>query len=42
VVGFGSNLLSARVKAYSAAPEVRFEGAWFRPDIGKKFFIDGE
>lgn len=42
VVGFGSNLLSARAKAYSAAPEVDFEGAWFRPDIGKKFFIDGE
>ena len=42
VVGFGSNLLSARVKAYSAAPDIHFDGAWFRPDIGKKFFIDGE
>ena len=42
VVGFGSSLLSARARAYAAVPEVRFSGAWYRPDIGKKFFLDGE
>jgi phosphoribosylamine---glycine ligase len=41
-VGFGSSLLSARARAYAAASEVKFQGAWYRPDIGKKFFFDGE
>ena len=42
VVGFGSSLLSARSRAYATAPGVRFSGAWYRPDIGNKFFFDGE
>lgn len=40
VVGLGTNLLNANVRAYEAAKQIRFEGAWYRPDIGKKFFID--
>ncbi|WP_455381666.1 phosphoribosylamine--glycine ligase [Salinispira pacifica] len=37
-VGIGSELLQARIEAYAAAQLVRFEGAWFRPDIGAKIF----
>jgi phosphoribosylamine--glycine ligase len=39
-VGFGNNLLNASRKAYKAAESVEFDGAWFRSDIGKKFFIE--
>ncbi len=42
VVGFGSSLLSARVKAYDAVQDVKFRGGWYRPDIGKKFFVDAQ
>ncbi|WP_319560881.1 phosphoribosylamine--glycine ligase [Marispirochaeta sp.] len=40
VVGLGSSLLSARAKAYALVSEVQFQGAWYRPDIGKKFFAE--
>jgi len=40
VVGMGSNLLNANVRAYEAAKQVQFDGSWYRHDIGKKFFID--
>lgn len=39
VVGIGPNTLSANHSAYRAVPEVVFEGAWCRQDIGKKFFM---
>ncbi len=37
-VGLGSELLQARIAAYAAAQLVKFDGAWFRPDIGAKIF----
>jgi phosphoribosylamine--glycine ligase len=40
VVGLGSSPLNARARAYSIVPEVRFQGAWYRPDIGNKFFSE--
>lgn len=40
VVGLGTNLLNANVRAYEAAAKVVFEGAWYRKDIGRKYFID--
>ncbi len=40
VVGTGHDLLEANVKAYEAVGKVRFPGAWFRTDIGHKFFQD--
>jgi len=40
VVGLGSSPLNARAKAYSVVTEVQFKGAWFRPDIGNKFFTE--
>lgn len=40
VVGLGSNLFNANVRAYEAAKTVHFDGGWYRHDIGKKFFID--
>lgn len=40
VVGLGTNLLNANVRAYEAAERIGFEGAWYRKDIGRKFFID--
>ena len=39
VVGIGKNTVSANHSAYKAVPEVVFDGAWSRQDIGKKFFI---
>jgi phosphoribosylamine--glycine ligase len=38
VVGLGADLRSAADKAYEAATRVRFDGGWFRRDIGRKFF----
>ncbi|MGM0431500.1 MAG: phosphoribosylamine--glycine ligase [Spirochaetota bacterium] len=38
VVGIGTNILEANTAAYSVIPEVAFEGAWYRSDIGNKFF----
>lgn len=40
VVGIGPNLLNANVRAYEAVPRIEFEGAWYRNDIGKKFFME--
>ena len=40
VVGIGPNMLSANQHAYKAVPGVVFDGAWWRGDIGKKFFAN--
>ncbi|MBN1686277.1 MAG: phosphoribosylamine--glycine ligase [Spirochaetales bacterium] len=40
VVGTGPNTLSANCAAYKAVPDVVFEGAWWRHDIGKKYFMN--
>jgi phosphoribosylamine--glycine ligase len=37
-VGLGDDWEAARGEAYALAERVRFEGAWFRPDIGAKIF----
>jgi phosphoribosylamine---glycine ligase len=37
-VGLGGDWPAARAEAYALAERVRFEGAWFRPDIGDKIF----
>lgn len=39
-VNFGSNTLKATVRAYETVKKVQFEGAWYRHDIGKKYFIE--
>lgn len=39
VVGIGPTILTANVRAYEAVPDVVFDGAWSRLDIGRKFFI---
>ncbi|HEY9595757.1 MAG TPA: phosphoribosylglycinamide synthetase C domain-containing protein [Spirochaetia bacterium] len=36
-VGVGSDLADAARRAYAAAETVRFDGAWHRNDIGRKF-----
>jgi len=40
VVGIGPNILNANVRAYEAVPKIEFDGAWYRNDIGKKFFME--
>jgi phosphoribosylamine-glycine ligase len=40
VVAVGDDYFSAHGTALDAARRVRFEGAWFRNDIGKKFFLE--
>jgi phosphoribosylamine--glycine ligase len=37
VVGTGKSLAAAGKAAYAATRDVRFEGAWYRADIGAKF-----
>jgi len=37
VVGRGSDLCAASENAYRAVEKVRFDGGWFRRDIGRKF-----
>ncbi len=37
-VGLGSNILKANARAYEAVKDIKFDGAWYRRDIGKKFF----
>jgi len=37
-VGIGPDWKTARERAYALAGSVRFEGAWYRPDIGAKFY----
>jgi len=36
-VGLGDDLRAAAANAYKAAEQVRFDGAWFRRDIGRAF-----
>ncbi|MFA6846076.1 MAG: phosphoribosylamine--glycine ligase [Sphaerochaetaceae bacterium] len=38
VVGCKENILSANKQAYKGAQYIKFPGAWFRADIGDKFF----
>jgi phosphoribosylamine---glycine ligase len=40
VVAVGDDYFSAHGTALEAARRVRFEGAWFRNDIGRKFFLE--
>jgi phosphoribosylamine--glycine ligase len=37
-VGLGQDWKTARERAYALAGSVRFEGAWFRRDIGKRIY----
>lgn len=37
-VGLGKDLIEARTRAYAAVEEIRFEGAWYRSDIGGRLF----
>lgn len=37
-VGLADDMMVANARAYEAAGRVRFEGAWHRPDIGRKFY----
>ena len=37
-VGLGETFLQAQNRAYRGAAELAFPGAWFRKDIGEKFF----
>lgn len=37
-VALAGETLGATAAAYEAAKRVKFEGAWFRPDIGRKFY----
>ncbi len=38
VVGLGANILEANEAAYSNISEIKFDGAWYRKDIGNQFF----
>ncbi|NMA22992.1 MAG: phosphoribosylamine--glycine ligase [Spirochaetales bacterium] len=38
VVGIGYNIMNANKNAYKGVEHVHFEGAWYRKDIGDKFF----
>jgi phosphoribosylamine--glycine ligase len=38
VVGIGTNILEANEAAYRLINEISFDGAWYRSDIGNKFF----
>ena len=40
VVGLGTNIIEANSQAYSYIKDIRFEGSWYRKDIGNKFFED--
>jgi phosphoribosylamine--glycine ligase len=42
VVGVGSDLRSAANRAYTAADRIRFDGCWYRRDIGQKFIGEGK
>jgi phosphoribosylamine--glycine ligase len=37
-VGLGANILKANARAYEAVRTISFDGAWYRKDIGRKFF----
>lgn len=38
IVGIGKNIIQANKQAYEFIENVKFEGAWYRSDIGNKFF----
>lgn len=38
VVGSGENIMKANRKAYGGVAPIKIQGAWFRPDIGDRFF----
>lgn len=38
VVGIGKNIIEANKQAYEYIDAVKFEGAWYRDDIGNRFF----
>lgn len=38
MVGLGTNILEANNEAYNHITGIRFEGAWYRRDIGNRFF----
>lgn len=38
VVGLHEDALAATERAYALAAEVRFDGAWYRPDVGRRVF----
>lgn len=38
VVGKAHNIITANKNAYLAVPLIKFDGAWYRSDIGEKFF----
>ncbi len=38
IVGKSENIILANKNAYSVAPLIKFDGAWYREDIGEKFF----
>ena len=38
VVGIGQNIIQANKQAYQYIDAIKFEGAWYRKDIGNKFF----
>jgi len=38
VVGIGYNIMNANKNAYKGVKQVSFEGAWYRQDIGNRFF----
>ncbi len=40
VVGVGKDIYKAAELAYSGTEDVRFHGAWFRRDIGKRFMTE--
>jgi phosphoribosylamine--glycine ligase len=40
-VGLGADLRAAADQAYEAAARVRFDGGWYRRDIGRKFIETG-
>jgi phosphoribosylamine--glycine ligase len=40
VVGIGQNIIEANKQAYQYIDTVTFEGAWYRNDIGNRFFED--
>jgi phosphoribosylamine--glycine ligase len=40
IVGISDDTLTATRNAYQAVESVDFEGAWYRTDIGKRFYMD--
>ncbi|MFA6775898.1 MAG: phosphoribosylglycinamide synthetase C domain-containing protein, partial [Sphaerochaetaceae bacterium] len=38
VVGVKENIVQSNKQAYQGAKLINFPGAWYRPDIGDRFF----